>query len=129
MDVTASSSIAMATRPAPDDLIFKTALPDYLVKHYLDVMRCMPIAMVIKRACDLQHARKLHATRAHEFDVCLRRFMPILEGSLLLRLAPEHFIVAIRVEWRIDVDQIDALSRKFAELVEAVSAINDPSID
>jgi hypothetical protein len=34
--------------------------------------------------------------------------MPICEGAFLFRLAPEHFVVAIRVERRVDVDQINA---------------------
>jgi hypothetical protein len=34
--------------------------------------------------------------------------MSICERAFLFRLALEHFVVAVRVEWRVDVDQIDA---------------------
>ena len=55
--------------------------------------------------------------------------MAILEGSLLLGLAPEDFVVAIRVERRVDVDQIDAGVGQLCELFEIVAAVDDARID
>jgi hypothetical protein len=37
--------------------------------------------------------------------------MPICEGPFLSRLTPENFAVAIRIERRVDVNQIDARVR------------------
>jgi hypothetical protein len=55
--------------------------------------------------------------------------VPILEGALFFPLAPEHFIVPVRVERRIDVDQIDARIRERSEPIEAIAAVDDPSIE
>jgi hypothetical protein len=55
--------------------------------------------------------------------------MPILEGTLLLRFAPEHLIVPVGVERGIDITQVDALIRKPPELVQAVAAIHNVGVD
>jgi hypothetical protein len=55
--------------------------------------------------------------------------VPVVEGALLFRLAPEHFIVAIGVERRIDIDKINARIRQSSEVFEIISAVNDPRID
>jgi hypothetical protein len=47
----------------------------------------------------------------------------------LLRLAPEHLVIPIRVERRIDVDEIHAAVRQLPQLFEIVAAVNDPGID
>jgi hypothetical protein len=54
--------------------------------------------------------------------------MPIFKCAFLLRLTPKHLIVAVGIEGRINVDQIHTCVRQLAELVEAVSAINDPRV-
>ena len=41
----------------------------------------------------------------------------------------EDFIVAIRIERRVDVDQIDAGVRQFGKLFEVVAAVDDAGID
>jgi hypothetical protein len=55
--------------------------------------------------------------------------MPIGERTLLFRFAPKDFVVSVRVEWRVDVDQIDARLRQLAELIEIIAAINDARVD
>ena len=54
--------------------------------------------------------------------------MAILEGALLLGLAPEDFIVAVGVEGRIDVNEVDRVLRQLLELFQIVSAIDDPGV-
>ena len=92
-------------------------------------MAGVPIAMVIEAARLFEHSCQFDAARAHELDIGLGGFMPVLEGAFLFRLAPEHFIVAVGVEWRIDVDQVHAGVRKFPELVEIVPAVDDAGIE
>lgn len=69
-------------------------------------------------------ARQFHATRAHAVDVGFGRFVTVCKGALLFRLAPEHFVVAVRVERRIDVNQIHAGGGQFLELLQIIAAIN-----
>ena len=38
-------------------------------------------------------------------------------------------IVAVGVEWRIDVNQVDTTVREFAKLVKAIAAINNARIN
>lgn len=55
--------------------------------------------------------------------------MPVLESPLLLGLAPEHLVVPVAVERRVDVDQIDAAIRQLAQLVEIVAAVDDAGVE
>jgi len=71
----------------------------------------------------LEHAMQFDAARAHVLDVCLGRFVAIFEAAFLLRLAPEDFVVAVRIEWRVDVDQIDARVRELPQLIEVIAAV------
>jgi hypothetical protein len=43
--------------------------------------------------------------------------------------APEDFVVAIRVKRRVDINQIDAVVRQLAQLVEIIAAIDDARVD
>ena len=54
--------------------------------------------------------------------------MAVVEGALLLRLAPEHFVVAVGIEGRVDVDQVHAVVRELLELVEVVAAVDDAGV-
>ena len=53
----------------------------------------------------------------------------IFERSLFLGLAPEDFVIAIGVEGRIDVDQIDAGVGELLELFEVVAAVDDARVE
>jgi hypothetical protein len=55
--------------------------------------------------------------------------VPVFEGAFLLRLAPEDLVVAVGVERRVDVDEIDARRGESPQLVEIVPAVDDPRID
>src|SRR6266567_5893146 len=55
--------------------------------------------------------------------------MAIFKAALLLGLALKLFIVAVRIKWRVDVNQVDARCWKFSQLVEIVAAINNTRID
>ena len=50
-------------------------------------------------------------------------FVAVLEGALLLRLAPEDFVVAVGVERRVNVDQVNAGVGQLLELFQVVAAI------
>ncbi len=55
--------------------------------------------------------------------------MLVFKAPLLLRLAAEDFVVSVRVERRIDVDEVDAAGRKLPQLVEVVAAVDDAGVD
>lgn len=63
----------------PDDFVDEVILAENLIEHDFDVVAGMPVAVVIKTACFLQHAVQLVAAGAHIFDVGLGRFVPVLE--------------------------------------------------
>ena len=69
------------------------------------------------------------AAGAHEVDVGLGGGVAVLEGALLLGLAPEDLVVAVGVEGRVDVDEVHAGVGELAELVEVVAAVDDAGID
>jgi len=53
----------------------------------------------------------------------------VLEGPLLLGLAPEDLVVAVAVERRVDVDEVHVGIGQLAKLVEAVAAIDDAGVE
>jgi len=55
--------------------------------------------------------------------------MSICECAFLFCLAPEDFVVPVRVERRVDVNQIDARIRQFAELIEIIAAIDNARVN
>ena len=85
-------------------------------------MRRVPVAVIVKAAGLLEHAGELDAARAHVVDVGLCAGVAVLEGALLLRLAPEDFVIAVGVERRIDVDQVNALIGELGKLFEVVES-------
>jgi hypothetical protein len=74
------------------------------------------------------NAGHFDAAWAHVIDICLRRFMAVLKCAFLFRLAPKHLVVAIRVEWGINVNQINAGGWQFLELFQVVAAIYNTRI-
>jgi hypothetical protein len=44
--------------------------------------------------------------------------MPVVKAALLFRLAPKDFVVAVRVERRIEIDEINARIGKFARIAQ-----------
>jgi hypothetical protein len=92
-------------------------------------MTRVPVAVVVKAAGFLEHAVERDAARAHVLDVRLGRFVAIFEAALLLGLAPKDFVVAIRVERRVDVDQIDTAVRQFVQLIEIIAAVDNPRVE
>jgi hypothetical protein len=109
--------------------VSKEVLAENLVEHDFDVVAGVPVAVVIEAAGFLEHAVQFDAARAHVLDVGLGRFVAVFEAALLLRLAPENFVVAIRVERRVDVDQIDAAIRQLAQLIEIIAAVDNPRVE
>jgi len=71
----------------------------------------------------------LHTAGAHVFDVGLRAGVAVFEGAFFFRFAPEDFVVAVGIERRIDVDQVDAGVGEFGELFEVVAAVDDAGVE
>ena len=92
-------------------------------------MTGVPVAVVVEAASLFQNAVQLDTARAHVIDVGLGRFMSIFKAAFLFRLAPENLVIAVRVERRVDVNQIDARVWKFAELIEIIAAVDDARIN
>ena len=67
----------------------------------------MPVAVVVEGAGLLEDAGEFDASRHHEVDISLGGRMAVVEGPLLLGLAPEDIVVAVGVERRVDVHQVD----------------------
>jgi hypothetical protein len=53
----------------------------------------------------------------------------VCKRALLLGLAPKDFIVAIGVERRVNVNQVNAGVGQFGELFQIVAAINDAGVE
>ncbi len=92
-------------------------------------MAGVPVAVVIKAAGFFEDAGELHATRAHIVNVSLGVLVAVFKGALLLGLAPEHFVVAVGIEGRVNVDQIHAGIGQLGELFQIVAAINDAGVE
>ena len=81
-------------------------------------MAGVPVAVIIKAAGLFEDARQFHTTRPHVIYVSLRGFMAVFKGALLLGLAPEGpsrtgiLVVAVRVEGRVNGDEVHAGDRK-----------------
>ena len=85
----------MCILPFPSNVVLKLTLSENLVEHDFDVVRGVPVAMIVERAGVLQDAVQLNATRPHKLDVGLCRGVPVLEGTFFFRLTPEDLIVAV----------------------------------
>ena len=120
---------ALGDRSLPDYLVPELVLSEDLVKHDLDVVARVPVAMVVEGAGFLEDACELEAAGPHEFDVGLGGGVSVLEGPAFAGLAPEDFVVAVGIEGGIDVDEVDAGVGKLAEVVEVVAAIDDAGVD
>jgi hypothetical protein len=97
----------------PHNFIKKVVLAKDLIEHNFDVMRGVPVAMVVEAARLLQHAIQFLTPGKHVVDVRLRGLVPVLKGSFLLGLAPKHFVITVGVERRVYVDQVNTGRREF----------------
>ena len=100
-----------------------------LVEHLLDVVAGVPVAVIVEAARLFEHARQFDAAGAHELDVGLGGFVTIVEGTLLPGLSPEHFVVAIGVKRRVDVDEVDGVGGELLELLQIVATVDDASVE
>jgi len=64
--------ITVSARPFPNNFRLKLVFAEYLVEHNFDVVRGVPVAMVIERAGFFQDAVQLDAAGTHKVDICLR---------------------------------------------------------
>jgi hypothetical protein len=84
--------------------------------------------VVVEAAGLFEDAGQFHAARAHEVNAGLRAGVAVLEGALLLGLAPKDFVVAVGVEGRVNVAEVHAGVGQFLELFQIVAAVNDARV-
>jgi hypothetical protein len=56
-------------------------------------------------------------------------FVAVFKGALLLGLAPKDFVIAVGVEGRVNVNEVNAGVGQFLELFQIVAAINDAGVE
>ena len=71
--------VVMGAGSLPNYFVDKSVLSENLVKHDLDVMGSVPVAVIVEAASFLEHSRQFNAAWAHELYIGLRGFVPILE--------------------------------------------------
>jgi hypothetical protein len=54
--------------------------------------------------------------------------MAVLKRSPFLCLSPEHLIIPIGVEWRIDVDKVYAAIGQRLQSVKAIATVDNPRV-
>jgi len=69
-----------------------------------------------------------HGGQCHE-DVVLDCAEAVVEGAFLLGVAPKNFVVAVAVEGRVDVDEVNAGTGEVAQLLEVVAAVDELGLD
>ena len=121
--------IIVRSLPFPHDFVDEIVFPEGLVEHHLDVVGGVPVAVIVEGAGGLKNTAQLDTAGAHEINVGLGALVAILKGPLLLGLAPEDLVVAVGVERRVNVNEIDAMLGQLLELLKAVAAIDHPRID
>lgn len=62
-------------------------------------------------------------------DSFFERFIVQWSKHVSLVSPQKTFVVAVRIEGRVDLNQIDALGRKFSQLIEIIAAIYDSRVD
>ena len=99
-----------------------------LVEHDFDVVAGVPVAVIIKAAGFFEDAGELHAARAHVVNVSLGVLVAVGKGTLLPGLAPKDLVIAVGVERRVNVNQVNAGAEQFGELFQIVAAIDDAGV-
>ena len=86
------------------------------------------LAVVIKAAGLFEDAGELDAARAHVVNVSLGVLAAVFKRALLLGLVPKNCVVAVGVEGRLNVNEVNAGVRQLGELFQIVAAINDAGV-
>ena len=118
----------MRARSFPNNLVLKIILAKDSIQHCFDVMAGVPVAVIIKAAGRFEDARQLFAARAHVVNVSRGGFVAVVKPPLLARLRPEDFVVAVGIERRVDINQVDAAIRQFLQLLQIVATVDYPRI-
>ena len=115
-------------RPPPDDFALKIIFAENLVEHDFDVVAGVPVAVVIKAAGLFEDTGQFHAAGAHEIHVGLGAGVAVVKGALLAGLTPKDLVVPVRIEWRVNVNEVNAGVGQFEELLQIVAAIDDSRV-
>ena len=87
-----------------------------------------PITMKVETARRLENAVQFDAAWAHEVDVGAGRGVAIGKGPLLLGFPPKHLVVAVGVEGRVEVGQVNAGVRQLGQFLDVVPAVDDAGV-
>src|SRR3989337_1853149 len=117
----------MSRRSLPDDLRAEVVEAEDTVEQFnFDVVGCVPVAMKVQAAARFQDAPQLLDAWLHPLGVVNGVAKAILKHPPLLGFAPKHFVVATRVERRVDVDQVYRRGGKvLGENFKVVPTIDD----
>src|SRR5882724_2846593 len=99
------------------------------IEQDFDVVAGVPVAVVIKAAGLFEDAGELDAARAHIVNVSLGVLVAVFKGALLPGLAPKDFVVAVGIEGRVNVNEVNAGVGQLGELFQIVAAINDAGVE
>ena len=101
----------------------------FAIEHDFDIVGGVPVAVVVEGAGGFEDAVEFDAAGSHEFDIGLGGGVAVFEGAFFFGFAPEDLVVAVGVEGRVDVDEVQAMVGELGELVEVVAAVDDAGID
>lgn len=124
-----SAGVAMSTCSFPNNLSLKHIFAKNLVEHHFNVVRGVPVTMIIKTAGFLEDAVQLDAAGTHKVDISLCGGVAVFEGAFFLCLAPEDLIIAVGVKRRVDIDKVNASIGEFFQLIDVIAAINDAGVN
>ena len=112
------------TCPFPDNLCAEIVRSKYLIQHYFDVVAGVPVAVVVEAAGGLEYPVQFRYARTHVADISHSIAVAVVEGTLFLVVAPKHFVVAVGVEGRVNIDQVNCLGWEMLKYFQAVPAIH-----
>ncbi len=90
-------------------------------KQFLNEANGVPVAVVIKAAGLFEDAGQFHAARAHVVNVGAGGFVAVFKRALLLGLAPEDLVIAVGIERRVNVNQVNAGIGQLGELFQVIA--------
>jgi len=104
-----------------------------LIQNIADCEGADDFAAAFEEISDLRHRVAAVIKGDDEADVAIfahhHGFVAVFKGALLLGLAPKDFVVAVGIEGRVNVNQINLSVRQLGELFQIVTAINDAGVE
>ena len=108
-DLLRNDLVVMRSRAPPRYFVLELIFTEHLITHYLDIMAGMPITMTIEAPGVFEHTGKLYTSRPPEIrDRLASRHVCLRQLRFFFCLPLEYFVISIRIERRVDVDQVNA---------------------